>query len=146
MWRELTENDVLAALNAPETMAYQSAAIAEDQDVLAQTIAQVTQECRSHIADCPGNTLAAGNTLPERVIYHAVALIRFRLMTRLGLEVNEDRRKEQRDAIAFFYRVSECKVAIEKPEGATEDSGSTPKITVISSRRTIASRDKLSGL
>jgi hypothetical protein len=122
MWRELTEDDVLGALNAPETSAYKTAAISLGQDPLAQIISQVTSESRGHIADCSTNTLAPGSTLPERVHYHALAMVRFRLMTRLDIEVSEDRRKEQRDAIAFFYRVAECKVAIEPGDGTgTED-------------------------
>jgi phage gp36-like protein len=123
MWRELTEDDVLAGLNAPETRAYKSAATAPGQNVLEQILAQVTQECRGHIADCAKNTLAPGNTLPERVHYHAVALIRFRMMTRLGLEVSEDRRKEQRDALRFFERVAACDVALEPGDGSGTDDG-----------------------
>jgi phage gp36-like protein len=146
MWREITEDDVLAALNAPETAAYQRAAIAPGQDVLQQIIEQVVQESRGHIADCPQNALAAGHTLPERVIYHALAMIRYRLMTRLNLEVSDDRRREQRDAIQFFTRVSECKVSLEQPAGATEPSGGVGGIETISSRERIANRQSLSGL
>jgi len=123
MWRELTESDVEAGLSAPETAAYQTAAISAGQNVLAQIIAQVTQECRGHIADCSRNTLAPGETLPERVHYHAVAMVRFRMMTRLGLSVSEDRRKEQRDAIRFFERVASCDVAIEPGDGTGTDDG-----------------------
>jgi hypothetical protein len=85
MWRELTEADVLGAMNAPETAGYQAAAAGDGQDVLADITAQVVQECRAHIADCERNSLAAGDTLPERVMYHAVALIRYRMLTRLDM-------------------------------------------------------------
>jgi len=149
MWRELTEDDVLAGLNAPETMAYQSAAITEGQDVLAQILDQVTQECRGHIADCSRNSLAPGNTLPERVHYHAIAMVRFRMMTRLGLEVNEDRRKEQRDAVAFFTRVSECKVALEPGDGSGTDDGTDSQVTPspgIKARRRQFSREQQNGI
>jgi hypothetical protein len=146
MWRELTEDDVLAALNAPETAAYQSAAISAGQDVLSDITGQVVQECRAHIADCARNALAAGATLPERVMYHAVALIRYRMMTRLDMEVSEDRRREQRDAVDFFRRVSECKVAIEQPEGETDDSSGGPNVETLNSRPRIAGRSQLSGL
>jgi len=123
MWRELTEDDVLAALNEPETIAYQTAAVSAGQDVLSEITAQVVQECRAHIADCRHNTLAAGNTLPDRVMYHAVALVRYRMMTRLDIEVSEDRRREQRDAVEFFRRVSECKAAIEPGDGTASEDG-----------------------
>lgn len=123
MWRELTEADVLGAMNAPETAAYRAAATGDGQDVLADITVQVVQECRAHIADCQHNTLAAGSTLPIRVIYHAVALIRFRMLTRLDIEVSDDRRREQRDAVEFFRRVSECKVAIEPGDGSASEDG-----------------------
>ena len=139
---------MLAAMNAAETAAYQLAVIGVGQDPLAEITAMVVQECRGHIGDSTRNTLAAGNKLPERVFYHALAMIRFRMLTRLDLEVSEDRRKEQRDALAFFYRVAEGKVDIEQPEGAIDDSGSTGggSVETVSGRERIATRTKLSGL
>ncbi|MFM2241537.1 MAG: hypothetical protein RLZ97_392 [Verrucomicrobiota bacterium] len=122
-WRVITEADVLNVLSAPESAAIQAAAAGDDQDVLAEITAQVVQECRGHIADCERNTLAPGNTLPERVIYHAVALIRFRMLTRLDMEVSEDRRREQKDAVEFFRRVAECKVTLEPGDGTATDDG-----------------------
>jgi hypothetical protein len=145
-WREITEADALGAMNAAETAAYQAAVIGIGQDPLAQITVQVVQECRGHIADCAQNQLAAGNTLPERTIYHALALIRFRMLTRLDLEVTEDRRKEQKDAIAFFHRAAECKVSIEQPEGATDTSGPVQKITLLSNHGRQSTRDNLKGL
>jgi hypothetical protein len=123
MWREITEADVLGAMNAAETAAYQAAVTGDGQDPLADITAQVVQECRAHIADHATNTLAAGDTLPERVIYHAVALIRFRMLTRIDIEVSEDRRREQRDAVEFFRRVSEGKAAIEPGDGTASPDG-----------------------
>ncbi len=147
MWREITEDDTRSALSAPELSAYRAAATASGQDVLAQITAQVVQECRAHIADCPHNKLAPGNTLPERAHYHALALIRFRMLTRVpGQEIDEARKIEQRDAVAFFRRAAECKVDIEQPEGAVENTGGAPMIGTIQTRPTIASREQLSGL
>lgn len=145
-WREITATDALGAMNAAETAAYQGAVIGQGQDPLAQITAQVVQECRGHIADCAQNKLAEGSTLPERVHYHALALIRFRSLTRLDLEVSEDRRKEQRDAIAFFHRCAECKVSIEQPVGATDESGAVQTITLLSKNERQATRQNLSGL
>jgi hypothetical protein len=149
MWRELTEDDVLAALNEPESTAYQTAVIAAGQDVLADITGQVVAECRAHIADCARNSLAPGLTLPERVLYHAVALIRFRMMTRLDIEVGEDRRREQRDAVEFFRRVSECKVAIEPGDGSASPDGTdgfaSPKPGITARRRNF-SRNQQDGI
>lgn len=122
-WKTITEDDVLGAMNAAESTAYQIAVIGVGQDVLAQISAQVIQECRGHIADCHQNTLAPGDTIPDRVLYHALAMIRYRMMTRLDLEVSEDRRREQKDAVEFFRRVSECKVSIEPGDGSGTADG-----------------------
>lgn len=139
MWKTLTESDVLAALSAPETAAYQTAARGRGQNVLADIITQVVDECRAHIADCKHNTLAPGNTLPERVMFHAVVLIRYRLMTRLNLEVSEDRRKEQVQSVEFFRRVSECKAAIEPGDGtgAADDTAAmaSPRPGIVARER-----------
>jgi hypothetical protein len=146
MWRELTEADVLGVLNATETSVYQTAVAGETQDVLADIIGQVVNHCRGYIADNPANKLAEGVTLPERVIRPALHLIRKDLLTRLDLEVSEDRRKDAAEAIRFFERVADGKVQVELPTGATDDSGPQQTIEVVSNHERQATRQNLSGL
>lgn len=146
MWRELTENDVLGVLNAPETAAYQSAAIGDGQTVLGDVIAQVVNHCRGYIADNPANKLAAGVTLPERAIRPALHLIRKDLLTRLDMEVSKDRADDAREAIRFFERVSDGKIQIELPTGAIDDSGPSQTIDVVTSHPRQATRENLAGL
>jgi hypothetical protein len=146
MWRELTEADVLGVLNATETSVYQTAVAGETQDVLADIIGQVVNHCRGHIADNSANKLAEGITLPERVIRPALHLIRKDLLTRLDIEVSEDRRKDAAEAIRFFERVADGKVQVELPTGATDDSGPQQTIEVVSNHERQATRQNLSGL
>jgi len=146
MWRVLTEADVQGVLSEPENSAYQTAAIALGQDPLDDAITAVVNQCRGYIADNPANTLAAGLTLPERVILPALHIIRVELLTRIDIEVSKDRADSKRDAIRFFERVSEGRVAIESPTGTTEDSGGTPSMETLASRTRIATREKLGGL
>ena len=146
MWREITEEDIQGVLSAPEAAAYQSAAIASGQDVLADVVSAVVNQCRGYIADHPANSLAAGLTLPERAILPALHLMRAELLTRLDCEVSKDRAAAKADAIRFFERVSDGKVAIEPPAGATDDSGVSPRTETLNSRERLASRAKLSGL
>lgn len=146
MWRELTEADVLGVLNATETSVYQTAVAGETQDVLADIIGQVVNHCRGYIADNPANKLAEGITLPDRVIRPALHLIRKDLLTRLDLEVSEDRRKDAAEAIRFFERVADGKVQVEQPTGATDDSGPQQTIEVVSNHERQATRENLSGL
>lgn len=146
-WRALTEADVLGVLNAPEAQAYQTAAIGSGQDPLDDAITAVVNQCRGYIADHPGNMLADGLTLPERVHLSALHIIRVELLTRLDLEVSKDRLAAKADAIRFFERVSDGKVNIEQPTGAVDsESSGGPAMTLVQSRDRIATREKLSGL
>lgn len=146
MWREITQADVEGVLSAPELAAYQAAAAAESQDPMADAITAVVNQCRGYIADNAANQLAEGLTLPERVHLSALHIIRVELLTRLDIEASRDRADAKRDAIRFFERVAEGKVAIEAPAGAVEASGSSPSMETLNSRERIADRSKLSGL
>jgi phage gp36-like protein len=146
MWRELTEDDVLGVLSAPEVNAYKIAAAGVGQDVLSDILTSVVNHCRGYIADNPANRLAEGVTLPERTHRPALHIVRFDLLTRLNLNVSDDRRSANREAIRFFERVAEGKVQIEQPTGATDDSGPVQTITVISTHERQATRENLSGL
>ena len=146
MWRELTETDVLGVLNAAEHAGYQAAALADGQNPMQDAITAVTNQCRGYIADNSENRLAEGLTLPERVHLSALHIIRIELLTRLDIEASKDRVEARRDAIRFFERVSDGKVKIEQPTGATDDSGAVQTIKVLSNHERQATRDTLSGL
>jgi len=150
MWLPITYTHVEAALSGPELQAYRRVAgdaNGEDDDKLAEVIKQVTNEIRSHIEDCAENRLGADGTLPERLHYHAVAIIRNRLMNRLGMTISEGRKTEYEDAVKYLHRVSECKVKIERPdaEDIVEES-SLPEIEIISGAPSESTREKLGGL
>lgn len=146
MWRAVTEADVLGVLSAPEAAAYQSAASGSGQAVLTDVIGQVVNHCRGYIADHRANHLAAGITLPERCLRAALHLIRKDLLTRLDLEVSEDRRKDASEALRFFERVADGKVAVEQPTGATDTSSAVQTIAVIHSSEQVTNRQSLAGL
>jgi hypothetical protein len=146
MWREITEDDIFGVLSEPEAAAYQSAATATGQDVLTDVTTKVIEQCRGYIGDHPANALAEGATLPDRAILPALHIMRVEMLARLDLEVSKDRMEAKRDAIRFFERVSEGKVAIESPDGATDDSSPSPRTETLASRERVATREKLSGL
>lgn len=146
-WREPTEADILATLSAPEKAAYLTAAIADGQDVLAAVFGHVVPFCRGYIADWHANRLAAGLTLPERVMRPAMHLARKDLITRLDLEVSRDRETDAREAIRFFERVADGKIDIELPPGAVDESGAGGTlIQVVSRHDRQATRQNLAGL
>jgi hypothetical protein len=146
MWRTLTEGDVLAVLSEPEASAYQSAAIGSGQDVLVDVLGAVVNHCRGYIADNSANSLAEGLTLPERCLRPALHLVRKDLLTRLDLEVSKDRLDDAKEALRFFERVADGRVAIEQPTGAIDTSSPGPAITMLSNHERQATRNSLSGL
>lgn len=123
-WITLTKTDLLSALNSAEATAY-NVAVAGGIDPADEIILTAVQEARGHIEDHPGNRLAAGDTIPGRIKHHVLAIIRFRILTRLDQEVSDPRTKEYSDARRFLERVSEGKVSIEKPEGEIDTSGTS---------------------
>lgn len=146
MWREITEADLLGVLNATEKQVYLTAVKGPDQNVFTDLSTSVVHFCRGYIADNVQNRLAEGVTLPDRVIRPAMHLLRKDLLTRLGREVDEDRRKDAAEALRFFERVADGKVMVEQPTGATDDSSPVQSIETISTHERQATRDKLSGL
>jgi hypothetical protein len=146
-WREPTESDILDVLSEPERAGYLAAATADGQDVLTGIFGKVVDFCRGYIADNKANKLAAGMTLPERVMRPAMHIARKDLLTRLDMEVSKDRADDAKEALRFFERVSDGKVEIELPEGATDDSGTGATfIETISSNERQATREKMAGL
>lgn len=149
-WLPITYLHVEAALSGPELQAYRRVAgnaAGEDDDKLAEVIKQVTNEARSHIEDCAENKLGADGTLPERLHYHAVAIIRNRLMNRLGMAISKGREDEFDAAMKYLHRVSECKVKIERPDAEDiVEEATIPEIETVSGAETQSSRDQLGGL
>lgn len=146
-WRTLTSADVLGVLNSAESSAYQAAVIGVGQDPLQDAITAVVNQCRGYIADNPTNSLAEGVTLPERTHLSALHIIRVEMLTRLDLEVSKDRADARKDAIRFFERVSDGKVAIEQPSGLPLDNQTPPpSIETISTNERQATRANLAGL
>jgi phage gp36-like protein len=134
-WITITESDVQTRLAGAELTALKSAALATGQtSPLSDIIAHVVDEMRGYIAACAANTLGQAGTIPAKLLSAALAMIRYRLATRLPVKslLTEDRVKENEAAIRLLEQVAACKFAIEEP--ATPDttetiSSPTPRLT-----------------
>lgn len=116
-WITITDADVQTRLAGAELSAYRSAAKATGQaDPLPEIISGVVDEVRGYVAACDRNTLGAGSTIPEKLKSAALAMIRYRLITRLPLSIGDERKAEYNDALRLLERVSECKFSVEEPE------------------------------
>lgn len=145
-WSTLTSSDVKTRLTGAELAALQTAALAAGQtDPLPDILAQVTSEARGYIAANPKNSLGAAGTLPSKLLSAALAIIRYRLATRLPVKslLTEDRVKENEQAIRLLEQVAADKFAVEDPVSGEHhvlaiEQASTPT--------RISTREKLSGL
>jgi phage gp36-like protein len=133
-WIAITEQDVQTRLTGPELSAMKSAALAQGQSgILAEVIEQVVDEVRGYVAAHAANQLGASQTIPQKLLSASLAIIRYRLATRLPVKslLTEDRVKENDAAIALLQRAADGKFAVEEPVTLdTETTGApSPRIT-----------------
>lgn len=104
-------------------------------DPLERITEQVVLECREAVASCKHNVLSTDVTLvPAGMVYHAVAIIRYRAMSRFGLVLDhggDSRLEEYRTAQRYLADVASCKVKIgraDAPEEESAESFNSPSI------------------
>lgn len=150
-WRALSEDDVRPAMAGPEDAAYREMLLVSGQaDPLPAIISQVTMQVRNAIRSCAKNTLHADATfLPEGAIFHAVAIIRYRLLSRFAIgeqdQPGDARTSEYKEALRWLELVRSCKEIIEQPDGTGTETAGT-RIVVVSNNERRATREKLGGL
>lgn len=135
-WTTITVEHVKTRLAGAELAAVQSAALAEAQtDPLPEIVGQVLDEIRGYVA-AGGVTLGIAGTIPSKLVGAALAIIRYRLCTRLPVKslLTDARVSENTEALALLVRVSDRKFSVEEPtEADTEQAGApspsmTPKV------------------
>ena len=141
MWRELTEDDVLQTLTAPERDAIQTAATDPLQPLpVGAVLSTVVADARGRIAAHPANRLGDGATVPETLVHHLVAIARWRLLSRLPTDrlATDSRKLEYQEALRALNAVASGKYALETPETPDDEpratlrpsiSGRTPKFS-----------------
>ncbi len=124
MWRTITTEDVKTRMAGPELAAWTTAAKAAGQgDPLPEIIAGVVAEVRNAVAQNAANRLGAGATVPEGALHHALAMIRYRLASRLPIEQKESRRKEYEDALVWLRSKPLVEPPAEEAPGQVAASG-----------------------
>jgi hypothetical protein len=132
-WRAITEDDFRASITDEEDAAVRAAMLASGQEDPFDVVArQVTGSFRDAIRSHAENVLHQDTSyLPEGAIYHAVAVIRFRLLTRFCSElITEDRRTEQKDAMAWLKEVRSGREKIEAAYGDGSEARTGGQIEV----------------
>ena len=122
MWITIKVDDVKTRLAGPELAAYSNAARASGQtDPLPEIIAGVVAEVRNAIAQNTANRLGIGATIPPGALHHALAMVRYRLISRLPVDMKETRRAEYEDALAWLR----SKPLVEQPDEAAANQLTT---------------------
>lgn len=134
-WTTITENDVLAGLNASESTAYRTKLLGDGQlDPLIEITDQVVAEIREAVRSNPDNVLSSSaDQIPSSAIYHAVATIRYRLLTRLMVPVSDARTEEWREANRYRRDLATGTIRVESGADNVDTEaaapGSRPRIT-----------------
>lgn len=131
MWISITTDDVKTRLAGAEFTAYTQRALSAGQvDPLPDITAQVVREVRGHVAG-GGNTLGDGLTIPDELLAAAVDMIAFRLTTRLGITVKEDRKTANDQAKTLMGQVGrgEFKIASPATAAAAQAGAPSPRIS-----------------
>lgn len=148
MWRTITEDDLRSSINRYEDAAIRAAALSEGQaDPFTTVKTQITDLFRNAIRGGAGGRLDPDiTTLPPAAIFHAVAKIRYRLLTRFAAElIDDDRRAENKEAESWLKEVRRGLEKIEQP-GDDPATPTAPSINLMSNSDRQASRDSLRGL
>ncbi len=128
-WRPITDDDLQSAINSFEDEGFRTKLLAEGQtDPYAKIFGQVTVMFRDAIRSCARNILDPDpTTLPEGAIFHAVAIIRHRLITRFDIgEVTQARLDEHKAAEKYYAGLPSCSPLVEIPEGAGGETAKPP--------------------
>lgn len=125
-WQTITTDDVLTQITDLERDLYNDLLTADGQDdPLPEIIAGVVQEVRNGIAQNQRNTLGTGATIPTGALHHALAMVRYRFITRVpGVDIDDTRKEAYRDALTWLRSAP----LVEKPDDAAETQlgGSRP--------------------
>jgi hypothetical protein len=148
-WAAITEADLLTQISGDELASIRAAALGAGQaDPVQPTIDQVTAYVRGRVAACQQNSLGAGNTIPDELLMHAVAMIVVGLIKRpagMVIESEDVRQKAADRAEEVLKDVAACEVAIEQPEEVSDEEIASPSPSISGNDRTMT-RTTMDGL
>lgn len=122
-WITLSETNLGERLAAEELEALQTAAVGDFGNTVPDVLASVVAEVRGRVAAESKNQLGPTGTIPEELKSAALAIARWRILSRLpGMKFLQDeaRRAEYSDALSLLAAVADGKFAIVQPENPIE--------------------------
>lgn len=127
MWRKVTEQDLVSALSQDEVDAFRAGQ--GDEDPILVQIADEVAYVRGVIRSAPARIRLSADegALPASLIKPAMDHLRFNVLTRLDVKVNESRTLAYQKALELLDQVREGKFIPEsdgEPDGSTDVAGS----------------------
>jgi hypothetical protein len=151
-WITLSESSLESRLLAGEITAYKSSDLSVGQtseSLLSEILRGVIREVRGRVAACESNTLGEGDTIPDELEHHALAVAVYRLITRIPISSRssllEQRKSAYEDALRILQDVASCRFAIVDPITPSEEvvSAQRPLYTTKTSNWNRDSQDGL---
>lgn len=124
LWHLLSEDDLNASLSQAEIEAFRQSGGPGGDDPVETQLAQTAAFVRGIIASSPQTVRADSRALaiPPSLVQPAMDHLRFRLLTRLDISVNESRRLAYEKACEIFDEIRAGRMSVEP--GTDEDAGS----------------------
>lgn len=128
-WIALTSAHIAGSLTQAELDALRTVQVSPGQaDPLSEAIARTCTEVNGYVAAQAGHPVGQAGTIPEELLSSAIAIARWRLLTRLPNTrlATESRRLEYTDALAQLKDVAKGDFAISFPADPAEEQPRPP--------------------
>ena len=146
-WRTVDENDLAATLSQGEIDAFRQDASLDGSDPVARLLTRTVAMVRGYIAtNGKVRRMGRSGTLPESLISPAMDYAASDVHKRIGVPLNDDRRKARENALKLFQDVAAGKYTPESDDADDTASTDGPAIEVVCTVRDRVSAAKLEGL
>ena len=128
-WRKVTEQDLVSALSLAETEAFRKSADFAGDPVEKQ-LASAVAHVRGMIRSGSGRVKMSPDplALPESLIVPAMDYLRFHILARMNVAVNESRTKAYDDALELFVALRRGEF-VPEPDGDENDQATDKAVS-----------------
>lgn len=145
-WRAVDESDLAATTAQSEVEAFRADGALDGSDPVARLLTRTVAFVRGYIARNGNVAMGPSGTLPESLISPAMDYAASDVLKRIGVPLNEDRRKAREDALRLFRDVASGAFTPESYGASGSASTGGPAIEVVAETRPRVTAPKLEGL
>ena len=143
-WKQITEQNLVAALSRREVEAYRRDFEVETVDLL---IADVTAEVRDYVAS-NGNVRMDPDTrnIPPSCVAKALDILAIRVLKRINVQPVQVRIDAAKSAEEYFQKIAEGRITPQSYDTDTSAQTGGPAVEVVTSSRIRTDAARLEGL